>query len=215
MRLALVLLALGCSVVARADQTVCQDGSCDHTSIADAIEAAADGESIFVEAGPAAYADALVFSGRSLTLVGVGRPRIDVESVTAVSVEGGASLTVSGFEIAAPDERCVDADASTVLLEDVRFESCDGALRGAAVSAVDTDLEIVDCVFEGGAAVPAEGGHLWQEGGTLRIEGSEFTDGTAGNGGAICLSSVVDAHLVDTQFTDNLADTDGGALYAT
>jgi hypothetical protein len=214
-RLSVVLFMLSVSPLARATVTVCQDGTCDHLTIADAVDAAIDGEEIIVNAGAVPYTDAVALSGRELSIVGVGRPRIEVDGDSAFSIDGGSDISLSGLQLGGTAALCIGIDASALVLDDMVFSDCDSSGRGAAVSAEDTDLVILDSLFDGGRTVPAEAGHLLVIGGTLRVERTAFVDGSADIGGAISLSSVSDAFLVDTTFTDCSAEADGGAVYAT
>jgi hypothetical protein len=209
---ALVALLYGPGALA---STVCQDGSCDHLTIDAAIDATADGEIITVSAGPAAYVERLDLDGRTLEIVGVGRPRIRAEGGEQVRIEGGSDVGIAGFDLGGTAARCIEVANSTARLDDLLFVDCDSSESGAALWVDDSDVVVRDSTFDGGRTVPAEGGHVRAAGGSLLMQRVDFVDGSATNGGSIRLATVPDARLEDCAFDGNWAATDGGALYAT
>ena len=91
--------------------------------------------------------------------------------------------------------------------------------RGGAIGAIDADVFVFDCRFEGNAGGGGSmqgGGALYGTGGTLYVEGSEFVRNRAnepvGSGGAILAGPGAELRVITSTFASNFAARAGGAI---
>lgn len=126
----------------------------------------------------------------------------------------GGAITISGGGFTITD--CV-------------FTECFAEEFGGAVFAplLSLDSMITNCAFRGSwvSAYNGYGGAVYvsasEEGKTLSVVGSEFSGNEAVNGGAICTVRAADdleipiaLEISSCRFEDNVADYDGGAIFA-
>jgi large repetitive protein len=118
---------------------VCADGTASYTSIQDAIDVAADGDVITVCAGT--YEEALTISGLELTLESLGGPdtvTIDGDGDTALTVEGGAvvsisGVTLTGYKNTSMNGAAIDCTSSTIDVSDTVITGNRNDTSGSAV----------------------------------------------------------------------------------
>ena len=191
------------------------------TSIQEAVEMAAPGDTIQVAAGT--WSESLRIT-KDLTIVsdeGSENTSIDGAGDTsfAVIVEG-AKVTLEGFAIENGDGSGVWVrDYAELTGVDLVFSGLGDDLDGGdyfpddyggAVLVYGATAWLEDCSFVGGRA--QEGGHIAAFASDLDVVDSSFEGSDAVNGGAIYATST-DVRIERSTFYDNNVDTSGGALY--
>lgn len=187
-----------------------------YTSIQAAIEAAADGDTISVCAGT--YDERLRIVGKDLTLRskdGAAATRIDAEDFgRALTVSGGATVTVDGFTFAhgstAGNGGNVSCTGSELELVASRLEFGQAG-KGGGLAASACTGRVSSTTFEGNTSVYF-GGAAWIFGGSFGFDGNTVTSNTAtSSGGGLYLDA--NSAVRDNTFTDNEAEEFGGGLY--
>ena len=153
-------------------------------------------------------------------------------------IRGGSGLSIAGFprltigggllcDGASPTVRRCLFDSNMASLSgggaycgnnsNVRFEACtfraNQSEKGAGVSAVGSDVQLVDCVFEANRATYAGGGVLTADGSDVLIHGGRFTRNVAGFTGGGVYEYDARTHVEDAEFDRNRATLRGGAVY--
>jgi hypothetical protein len=183
------------STLAQHVWTVCQDGSCDFSTIQSAINHAANGDVVELSAGTF-FEPELVIHNLDITIAG---------SATGTTELNG-SLTNRIASI---------TGTSSVQFRNIVFR--DGralASAGGAIQFTGTTLKIADCRFHNNHA--RKGGAIWAEGGRVRVIASEFNHNSAigtdwPTGGAIFAAGVTTT-LARCLFSNNSATYEGGAV---
>ena len=209
-------------------------GGGDFLTIGEAMETAADGDTILVE--PGTYSGELNrdidFAGRWIAVLstgGSGLTTIDCEA------EGRAFLLVTGewpfvpiegFTIehghASYDTTYTDYDGfgggivtyqSSVALRDVIFRSCTADDGGGALALrAGAGTSIIECAFEGNSS--RDGGALQSEyTTTISIHGCVFEDNVSDNWGGAIFSGYGPTSLTGCVFVDNQSDMGGAINY--
>ncbi len=185
-----VLVALFSGTVARAATlTVCARG-CDHTTVAAALAASADGDTVLVGAGT--YTETLILD-RAVRLRGVNSEATIIDGGRA-----GAVIWVTAGTVATVSDLAVTGgrrDAGAGILNQGALSLRDVAIRGNAAPA---DIE-------------SFGGAIYNYGGSLSVRGATISDNEAAYGGAILNAGT----LVISRSTlrDNRARKGGGAIF--
>lgn len=159
-----------------ADLVVCSD--CDVTSLADAVQAAADGDRIEVRGG--VYPGGLIID-KSIELIGVDDPVIDGSGDGTLIAVTAPDVTIDGFTLrnsgTSHDKEdsaiLVDAPGVTVVnntLEDVLFgvylrQAPDSVIRNNTIAALPVDV-----------AMRGDGIRVWYSD-NVTIDGNTATDG--------------------------------------
>jgi predicted outer membrane repeat protein len=130
----------------------------------------------------------------------------DGEHLTDSLVEGNKASDGGGIWFSPNSSMFLSQDT-------ISYNHATGNGGGIAAVNFDETLQLQDSTITGNHA--ANGGGLYaRQGGTEHITGSDFTDNTARNGGAIFDSIIpIDDTLSDTRIADNHAVADGGGLY--
>jgi predicted outer membrane repeat protein len=193
----------------------------DHSTIAAAIDAASDLDTLELCAGT--YPEKVVID-KALTLVAVdglgsvtisgnGSTSGDLIRVTSVS----STVTLSGLILDGNDAlRGLRIGSASVVLEDCMV--VDGLTNslggGGAYVGSDGSLTIVDSLFDANRATGTEnGGHIYSHG-LLTITDSEFANGSAGDDGGAIYAMEASVDITNGTFTNNVAASSGGAIFA-
>jgi hypothetical protein len=234
-----VLVLLGARPSPAATWTLEADGSGDFATLQDAINAAANGDTILLEAG--------TYTGtgnRSVNLLGKA---LTIESVsgtaaTILDIEGspafpsralmfhtgeGPDTIVRGLTLrngyATGKGALVRIIGASPTFENVSFES--GLLAaaaewgGGAVYVTDGAPTFTDCAFEDNVVDGGPGGAIHLQAGSMTAEGCRFEGNSSWYGGAVRAEAGSDASFHDCAFLDNgpymVTGGIGGAVAAT
>ena len=206
-RVACFLPALLAGVVAaQGTITVCQDGSCDFTSIQDAIDSIGSGDSgeILVHAGT--YTEGPInFGGIAVTIRGVDGPHATILRQDGTSrvmrIQSGNSVVLDSLTI---------ADGNPI----------GGTNSGGGIKVVTGGaLEMYDCIIRDNQTSRDGGGVFVADGATAKFTGCLFQNNViAGStvprdGGGLFLHGI-DGNTIDRCFfEDNIATGNGGGLF--
>jgi uncharacterized protein (TIGR03382 family) len=191
-------------------------------TLADAVTAAQDGDTLVFDGGT--YDGGVQLNGLALTFVGNGST---IQRTTPgdeiVELLGGASLTASDLTFSSTVARGIDADAgSTVDLTDVIFATQvatgnGGGIRLVSPLAATLTRVRFDHTSVGGSAANGRGGALWVQDATYAVSLTDVTfDGTIANnlGGALFLDGTT-LDCVRCDFETTTGNVEGGAIYST
>ncbi len=199
--------------------TVCGDGSCDFTRVADALRDAPPGESILIK--PGVYYE----SGLSVTRRVVQGENPEDPTSVVIDAEGNGfvferaiesvfrGLTLRGGEAGSSQGGAIRAEGTTTI-DRVIFENNHAASGGAIAVPTGTPLIVSHSIFRNNSA-EATGGAISVVAPWVVIENCRFENNTAigptsaGVGGAIATAGEV--HIVASDFLGNRAGG-GGAL---
>jgi predicted outer membrane repeat protein len=110
------------------------------------------------------------------------------------------------------------SDSPTVTLERTTVAQSIATGHGGGIVSQGRGLRIVDSIIRGNSA-QSGGGVLVEEGGAVTLERSTVTGnkviGGGGGGGGVQLTDVAQATIVNTTFSGNSSDLDGGAILVT
>lgn len=199
--------------------TVRSDGSGDYTSVLDAVDASAAGDTI--EIGPGTYSAAPIYVSHQLAFVSTDGPAATVLDATpggeiirfvswtvGCSVEG---LTFTGsYRTSAAVAALIIHYALDVTVEDCEFTG--NASSGIAL-ATGCSAVIRDCSFHDNNAPDGPNGGIYVSGvGTVAsIESCDFRDNyTSIAGGGVSVVAGATATITDCSFVDNTALWGGG-----
>ena len=191
-----------------------------YPSIASAMQAASDGDTIRIHAGEGsydgAYYESLPITDRSVTFEGVGDPTLipGDPNAGAFDLFGSAEIVVRGVTIDGLGS-CRGGrvrNGATLTLEDSTVVDT-SSQEGGSFWVVDAHLEVRDSLFERGSAQTTGGFVSVVDGGSLTVRSSTFREGQAatGDGGAIYCGAGP-CTIEDTLFVRNAAGSDGGAV---
>ncbi len=219
---------------AKAD-TVCASGG-SYTTIQSAINAAAAGSSITICAGT--FKERLTIS-KSLTLDGAGATTIlDAnKSGSAITLTGGATLTVKDMTIKNARTAGISCSSSTLSVSSVTFSSNKASSNGGGIYASSCALTVSGSSFssnstsgKGGAIYgtsssgtigsssftsnksSSKGGAVALIGGTVTVTGNTFTTNVGSSGGAVYLEA--DNDVTNNTFSGNTVTYHGGGIYS-
>jgi MYXO-CTERM domain-containing protein len=186
----------------------------DFLTITEAIEVAADGDTI--EVWPGTYAESLDYAGKAVTIRGTGGSAVTMLTSADVGVtfdEGEpAEAVLEGFTVTAAEHGVVVSGASPTIRDLVVTGSGGTGLRGGGVYVVDGSPAISDCELRGNTG--DYGGAAWVEG---VLSDPVFTDcvfaeNTAQWGGALLVQFDSATSVVGCTFEANSAGQGGGAV---
>lgn len=83
---------------------------------------------------------------------------------------------------------------------------------GAAITALNSNLNISDSIFENNHA-KYNGGAIYQFYGSVELNSSKFINNSAYNGGALFINDASVLNITNNDFTDNYASNYAGAVY--
>lgn len=144
-------------------------------------------------------------------------------SLPNIYVSGGASATIknsflkcSGFN--GPAGGGIKVSASTLVIQNSLFfnneDSLSGSMGGALWVNGISNVTVTNCTFTGN--IGKNGGAIGQDGGTLTVTGSCFSDNTSENdnstdgGGAIYVKGTSNTSISNCTFSNNRATNGGG-----
>ena len=237
-----ILLAAACTCASVCAQTitVCLDGSCDHTSIQAAIDAATTGDVIEVS-GETYLLDATIdTNGKAVTIQGT----VDPVTENPLTILDGSTLdTGSMIRIDNSNSIAMTEGQDAVLRGLILINGSGGTplsegssnLAGAALYIKSSSPTIEQCVFSdhtadyGGAAYITEGapsirsctfsgniaewgaGVYTRDSSSVVLNGCVFDNNVAGSrGGAMYYHLETSATLTNCTFTNNSSDQGGG-----
>lgn len=225
---ALLLAGPATAVVEAAILEVCPSG-CAHTTIADAVAAANNFDTILVNVAlPAVHTEqGIVITQKILTIEGLGRDRTVVQaaatpgtaSFQVMAIFTSASITVQDMTIrhgnTAFDGGAIAVSGTKGLTSDlvvrrVRFHDNHARNGGALDADSGTTLVIEDSIFENNEASMSGGAVRSAE--DLILRRSLLRGNLADFGGGISVAG--DSRISDSTFVGNEATTNGGGLVA-
>ena len=188
-------------------------GSGGYATISAAVSAAADGDTLAIDAGT--YAECVSLAGKDLTLQGAGAGSTlltgDGSCDVALAMDLGETATVADLTLDNPAGQGFTVQGGTVVLSNVTVQNGgDPMLRGGGGSVTDADLTLDGCTFQDNQA--QVGGHLAATGSHLAISNSTFSGGSSLYGGALYVASALSLEVTDSTFTGNQSTTSGGVL---
>lgn len=189
-----------------------------YAGIQDAVDAAASGDTITIEAGT--YAECVDLGGRDLRLIGAGSGGTFLDGggacAAALTAELGETAQLSGLSISNGAKRAVSLASGSFRLVDVRVtDSGNTADPGGGLYVSGGSVELEDCVLSGNTA--SKGGNLYLAGADAVLTDTEVSDGTASSGGGIYLDSdagVAPSITVLTSLISGNSASSAGGLYA-
>jgi len=191
-----------------------------YASVGDAFDAASSGDRILVEPGTYSEPAFELDEEQVLTIEGTGPGVVIQSSATyrAFMMGEDAELTLVDLELDAMDlVGTISApDGGSITLQGVTFRNArapGGAFRAGSIYADQVTVFIENSVFDGAAAPGLDAGHLVAIDADVTIVGSTFRQGSAANGGAIYAEDST-LYVEGTVFEDNVAEADGGAIWA-
>ena len=195
----LLAVAGTCTGVSAETITVCLDGSCDHTSVQAAIDAAANGDVIEVAPGYYTVDQAIDTAGKALTVRGT----TDSSGGPATILDGQGSSQVL---------RCTSAEGPTTVLESLVIRG-GFATQGGGMYCDGTSPSIVNCTFTNNSAT--SGGAMFNiRNSSPTIDDCRFTGNAASyRGGGMYNVDGSSPTLTDTSFTNNTATDRGGGMF--
>ena len=179
--------------------TVCASG-CDFTSIATAIDAAADGDVIQLSAETYAEGATILTGDRTISIVGT----IDALGNPTSIIDGQSTHGVI---------ECAPASAATINLRDLVIRNGDAVEAGGLSMTGAVNVAIRNCWFLENRALDSLGGAIVNYEGTLDIADCRFDGNRAENGGAVEQWTGTTS-IRDSVFTANFAISGGGAIAA-
>lgn len=197
---------------------VCEEGG-DFSSIQDAVDAAADGDSITICAGE--YKEVVSLAGVSVSLIGAGAGTTTIHADgdgTALSVTNGqgAETTISGLTLRQGDAFTnggygggLLVSASSPTLSDITVSEAN-ATNGGGVALLDSD-SIIDGMHVVGAAAESEGGGIYIDGGSPRLVHVVVEDNYA-RGAAGLYATGSATRLSNSVFFNNQSAEGSGAI---
>ena len=189
-----------------------------YETIKAALEDAEDGDTIDVVAG--SFDDCLVIEKIALEITGAGAAATVLDGNDGcdglISLDKGASLTLSGVTVTNRNDPAIRAEDSTLVLDAVTIEDSGDSTSyyygGAAVIVEGSELTVTDSTFRDNDGY--YGGHLTVNGrSTANVSNTTFADGYGVYGGAIFVDGISELNTEDCTFSDHLAYYYGGALY--
>ncbi len=224
--------------VQAATLTVCSTGSPTHATVAAAITAAADGDTITICAQGAAFAESGMTIDKSLIIEGtldtttgqvgttINGGGAQIFSITATGTRtitlrnliltNGSSATDGGAIVLADDEN-VTLDAVEITASSTTGTPANG---GAIAVSGSADLTITNSTLSGNFTTQGAGGAVYfASTGALSvtnstISGNTASDATAGDGGGIAIASGAGAISLDhVTLVSNTAGDDGGNYF--
>ena len=213
-----------------------------YTVIQDAIDAAAIGDRIEVEAGTYSENLAIInnveligLSGSGSTIIdGGGNVMVNINAsvvtiegftldstgqrgmeVTANSTVTGDDLVISGFNLFGNNEAAgLLVINSDVDFSNVEFENNFADEQGGAVAIHDSVATFTDCTFDGNST-NADGAGLGSYNSVVTLDTCTFDGNTAiDDGGALDIDDASDVTIIDSIFSGNVAGDAGGAITA-
>jgi len=188
------MLALPLALISTLQAATLSVGSAaTYSAIQDAIDDAADGDTIEVDTGT--YAEALDLDGKNITVIAIdSASRVIISSPSsdpAVTVDDGeTSLTIEGFTI----------------------ENTNG---GQAIRIIDADPVFIGCIVEAsGGSSAVYGGAAYVDGGGPSFEGLELADNQGTYGGDFYVTGGAEVIISDTVIDASQA-TAGGSIFVT
>jgi predicted outer membrane repeat protein len=200
--------------------SVCRAG-CDFSTVAEAMDAAAPGDTIRVLSG--IYSERLVVE-KDLTIEGEDPEETVLDGSdqgTVITVARGVTVEISGVTVThgagSAGGSTNDAGGihnlgtltlrSSVVAENTAPEDPSGTGKGGGIRN-DGDLELFDCRLSGNTAAGRGGGAF--NTGTLLVRESTLCANTASGGGGIFNEGQLEVSA--STFVDNRATEDGGAI---
>ena len=185
-------------------------------TIADAVTAAATGDTVSIVAGT--YSECIDTAGKDLTFSGPSSgaaATVDGADLctSAFSISGGESVTVQQLSVTNSSGRAFYLGSGSLLLEGVEVSSSgSNTISGGAIHVSGGTLTTRDCTFTDNVAT--EGGAIYLYSSvSWTDEGSVFSGNTAtGSGGAIFAYAYHTLRLSGTTLSENEAGGSGGAL---
>ena len=214
------------SVANAATLTVDASGGADHTTINDAIDAASDGDTIFVE--PGTYEEAINYDGKTLRIESTSGPTVTIldpggSASWAIRIRSGEGegTALVGFTVRNSTYAGAWLSGSAALFENVLFEdlgytgTADNANLddGGAIHIVSGTYTFTDVTFSNCRA-KGNGGALFIDDGDITLH-SSLIDGSnaGGSGGGIWMDDGT-LTLSSSSMLNNGAASDGGAIYS-
>jgi hypothetical protein len=189
-------------------------GSSGYSTIADAVAAASDGDTIQIEAGT--WSEVLDPDGKDLTFRGKDGTTystyVSASGPWCAYVYGGETVTFDSITFTGCGHGIAGAYSDITVTNSVfEYGSC---AYGCGLDLTAGSLTISDTVFESNTSAGYYGGSIFLEQGTeLSISNSTFSGGSAGSGGEIALSNVGDVTLSGVEGSGGSATGDGGFLW--
>ena len=189
----------------------------DHATLAEALAAADDGDTVLVH-GPGTYVEDLTIFGRDVTIEGIGSPTLTTNGDLFLLVIGNSTVILRGVSIDGHGTaRAVEVrDNAWVTLEDSTVQNTDDSFpfsQGGAIWATESSVvSIRRSTFNTSSA--AVGGFVSAiSDARVTIEDSTFRGGHATlGGGALDCESSVPCVVTGSTFVDNTTSASGGGI---
>ena len=214
----LALLAVSAPAHA-ASLTVDPSDSTAYSTIQDAIDAAASGDTISVVAGT--FTECIDTSGKSLTIQGAGSSATTLDGASActnaVTIAGGETVSLSELAIDNAYYRAIYVDSSVLTVDGLELSGLGyrDYVNGAGIQASASTVMVSNTSFSSnqggyGAAIMAT------DGAAVTVSDSTFDSGYAtGDGGAVFVHMGSVYLSEGNTYTSNHSYHSGGAIFVT
>jgi len=199
---------------------VYSDGSGDAPTIAAAVSAASDGDSIFVHQG--VYNEAGISVDKALVITGVDGAALTTVDGTSLGAScfifpaGSKVIRIRDFTITSGSSTIlgggINCSNSSVTIEHCVIENCSATWYGGGIAVVSASPSIRNCTFDSNQA-DHDGGGLYLSSSSAVLDSCVFFDNAAaGLGGGIAMISST-PQLNNCTIHHNTPGTNGGGIY--
>jgi hypothetical protein len=183
-----------------------------YTTIGAAIAAASSGDTLSIRAGT--YTGPVDTDGKDLVLQGASASTVFIEGAPdeALNIDQGETVTVRALTLRGSGQGA-EVRGATATFDDVTISGNSGIVAGGGIGVfAGADVTLTDCTIESNTVTGSyNGGGLYVDSSTLRMDGVLIDGNTANQGGGVYVFGG-DVEATDTTISGNTAATHGGGI---